>query len=202
MPVLSSTLDLMRCPHCGVNTPNLFQADAPFITTKDHLGGRVGVWGVYMCKRCGNLVLACAPDQMRTVMRYYPGTQEVDEAIPSPAKEYLQQAQDTVFAPAGSIMLSASAVDAMLKAKSYADGSLYSRIDKAANDHLIQKDMAAWAHEVRLDANGQRHADKGTSLPTREDAERCVDFAAALAEFLFVLPSRVRRGLDDAKGKA
>lgn len=50
-------------------------------------------------------------------------------------------------------MLAASAVDALLKLKGYTAGSLYARIEKAAEDHVITQDMAKWAHEVRLDAN-------------------------------------------------
>jgi len=92
-------------------------------------------------------------------------------------------------------MLAASAVDAMLKEKGYLAGSLYSRIDKAATDHVFTSDMAAWAHDVRLDANDQRHADEQSSLPVEDDARRVIDFALALAEILFVLPSRVARGL-------
>ena len=91
-------------------------------------------------------------------------------------------------------MLAASAVDAMLKNKGYKDGSLYARIDDAAAKHLITPDMAAWAHDVRLDANYERHADESSTLPTTDDAQRCVDFALALAEFVFVLPDRVKRG--------
>jgi hypothetical protein len=83
----------------------------------------------------------------------------------------------------------------MLKAKEYTDGSLYSRINKAAKDHLITQDMAQWAHDVRLDANEPRHADEEAPLPSQEDAQRCLDFAQALGEFLFVLPARVKRGL-------
>lgn len=96
-------------------------------------------------------------------------------------------------------MLAASAVDAMLKAKDYRQGSLYARIDKAAGDHLITKEMAGWAHEVRLDANEQRHADEEVPLPTGEDARRSLDFAMALGQFMFVLPARVERGLEEAK---
>ncbi|KAJ0346998.1 hypothetical protein COL154_013858 [Colletotrichum chrysophilum] len=87
-------------------------------------------------------------------------------------------------------MLCAWAVDAMHKIKGYADGSLYARIEKAATDHLITTDMATWAHEVRLDANGQRHADQAEELPDQQDASRAIDFSKALAEFLFILPSR------------
>ena len=91
-------------------------------------------------------------------------------------------------------MLCGSSVDAMLKEKNYKDGSLYKRIDEAAKDHLITSEMAEWAHEVRLDANDQRHADESTELPTQAEAEKCIDFTKALGEFLFVLPSRVERG--------
>ncbi len=99
-----------------------------------------------------------------------------------------------MHAPAGAVMLTASSVDAMLKAKGYKDGSLYARIEKAAEDHLITKDMRDWAHEVRLDANDQRHADEEAPLPSNADADRSLTFANALAEFLFVLPAKVAEG--------
>ena len=106
----------------------------------------------------------------------------------------------SIHAPAGAVMLTASSVDAMLKAKGYTDGSLYTRIDKAAADHLITTDMAQWAHAVRLDANDQRHADESANLPGEADAKRCIDFASALALFLFTLPARVRKGITPASG--
>ncbi|MCD9047084.1 DUF4145 domain-containing protein [Alterluteimonas muca] len=103
-------------------------------------------------------------------------------------------------APAGAVMLAASSVDAMLKSKGYTAGSLYTRIDQAATDHIITSDMAAWAHEVRLEANGQRHADDNAALPTSADAERVIDFVRALAELMFVLPARVERGRSTSGG--
>jgi hypothetical protein len=54
--------------------------------------------------------------------------------------------------------------------------------------------MALWAHEVRLDANDERHADENADLPTEVDAKRCIDFTKALAEFLFILPDRIAKG--------
>ena len=99
-------------------------------------------------------------------------------------------------------MLSASAVDSMLKNKEYKKGSLYERIDKAAEDNLITNEMAECAHDIRLDANDQRHADENAMNAKVEDAERSVDFALALAEFLFVLPARVKRGKNKASNKA
>jgi hypothetical protein len=77
---------------------------------------------------------------------------------------------------------------------------LYKRIDKAAAEHLITAKMAEWAHEVRLDANDQRHADEEAPLPEQSDAEKVIEFARALAQSLFVLPARIERGRAKAAG--
>ncbi len=90
-------------------------------------------------------------------------------------------------------MLTASAVDAMLKDKGLNVGNLNSRIDAAAKNHLITPEMAAWAHEIRLDANDQLHADEEADLPDSANAAKAIEFANALAQFLYVLPARVER---------
>lgn len=98
-------------------------------------------------------------------------------------------------------MLAASAVDAMLRLHGYKEGSLYNRINEAVKKHLITEDMAKWAHDVRLEANDQRHPDEAVELPNQDDARRVIDFATALAQLLFVLPSQVKRGIVDAEKK-
>ena len=128
-----------------------------------------------------------------------PSANTISDQIPSRAAEYLRQAQESLGQPAGSLMLSASAVDAMLKAKDLKEGNLKVRINKAAADHLITNDMAKWAHQVRLDANDQRHSDEDAALPAQEEAQRCLTFALALADVLFVLPARVTRGIEETK---
>ncbi|MGU3346763.1 DUF4145 domain-containing protein [Pseudomonas monsensis] len=124
----------------------------------------------------------------------WPAPQEVHDSIPDRAKAYLEQSIASIAAPSGAVMLTASAVDAMLKAKGFREGSLYKRIEKAAEEHLITAEMAAWAHEVRLDANDQRHDDEEGAMPDEADAKKSIEFAMALAQFLFVLPARVARG--------
>src|SRR6202034_568434 len=85
-------------------------------------------------------------------------------------------------------------VDAMLKARNYKEGSLFSRIRKADTDGVLTAQMAKWADDIRLDANDERHADEQARDKTPEDANRCLEFADALADLLFVLPARVKRG--------
>lgn len=196
MPLLQSNLDISRCPHCNVDQPNLGQKSA--IQTEDFSGSHKRYWKIYQCVRCGGLITASAPHDGGPVSEIYPSSTQLDESLPPTAKGYLDQALNSLHAPAGAVMLAASSVDAMLKAKGYKEGSLYGRINTAAEDHLITDGMAKWAHEVRLDANDQRHADESAPLPSAADARKCVDFALSLGQFLFVLPARVERGLAEA----
>jgi hypothetical protein len=117
----------------------------------------------------------------------------VDDSVPIRARQFLTQAIGSIHAPAGAVMLAGSAIDAMLKEKGLKDGSLYKRIDQAAAENLITREMALWAHEVRLEANDQRHADEEAELPEEADARRVIEFSKALAQFLFVLPAQVAR---------
>ena len=187
-------LPLDRCPHCNIARPRLGRQWGP-AQSQDHAGSSRRFWSTYCCDSCGGVVLVCSPgEQNADITGFWPTSSAVAEAVPPRAKEFLAQAMSSLHAPAGAVMLTASAVDAMLKDKGYKDGSLNARIDLAAKDHLITAEMAAWAHEVRLEANDQRHADESASLPDAADAKRVIEFANALAQFLYVLPARVERG--------
>ncbi|MEQ8240839.1 MAG: DUF4145 domain-containing protein [Cyclobacteriaceae bacterium] len=197
MPELQSHLILSNCPHCGIANPSLKQQNK--FQTLNYKNENARTWGIYICARCGGVITAYSHNKGLNIVKMYPEKEELEDSIPERAKEYLEQAINSIHAPAGAIMLTASSVDSMLKAKGLKDGKLYSRIKKAVEQHLITKEMSDWAHEVRLDANDQRHADEEASLPTEKDAERAIDFTKALGQFLFVLPSRVQRGIQNAQ---
>ncbi|MCF4995526.1 DUF4145 domain-containing protein [Pseudomonas syringae] len=188
-----ATLELDRCPHCNVAKPNM-PTQANFLTKNDR-SHKPREWRAYACKTCGGVVLAVAPAIDKGVITdIWPSAKRVDDSVPARARAFLEQAISSIHAPAGAVMLAASAVDALLKEKGLKDGKLYSRILTAAAQHLITNEMAEWAHEVRLEANDQRHADEEAPLPNEADAERVIEFAIALAQFLFVLPARVAQG--------
>ena len=194
---LANQLELKRCPHCRIANPQL--PGVHQLESSAHDKSNKRVWRIYECVTCGGLVMAWASKLGAQVQQIFPESGTVAKAIPERARAYLTQAVESLHAPSGAVMLAASAVDAMLKHKLYKDGSLYTRINKAADDHLITKEMAEWAHDVRLDANDERHVEEKASLPDQANAKKCVEFAKALGEFLFVLPDRVERGLKDAK---
>ena len=188
-----------RCPHCKVSEPSLEKAHS--FVTRDFRNANKREWGIYHCTRCGGVVSVywvIRRDRFPGPPSTYPSDESLDDSIDATAKEFLRQCKNSLWSPAGAVMLAANSVDAMLKAKGYKDGTLFRRIEKAASDHVITEDMSKWAHQVRLDANDQRHADEGASFPTEEEAQRSLDFALALAEILFVLPARVTRGLKES----
>jgi hypothetical protein len=194
---LDAHLRLARCPQCGVANPSLAAYAIHRVKTQDSNGRIIRFWSVYQCTTCGGLVLTEAPNENAPIKNVWPQPTVVDEQIPARAREFLRQATES--APAGAVILAASAVDAMLKNKGFKDGNLYPRIEKAAAEHLITDEMAKWAHQVRLDANDQRHADETASFPTDEEAQQSIEFAMALGQFLFVLPARVTRGIEKSK---
>ena len=202
MPGIENNLNVERCPHCNVANPNIFLQHRLDTNTYNNVNQRF--WGIYACKSCGGVVTVAAKKnhlQQLQIIEIFPSPVNVDDCLPDRAKAYLEQSISSLHAPAGAVMLAASSIDSMLKSKGYSSGSLYGRIEEAAKDHLITKDMAMWAHEVRLEANDQRHADDTANLPSTADAQRIIDFALALGQFLFVLPFRVEKGIQQAKGE-
>jgi hypothetical protein len=59
--------------------------------------------------------------------------------------------------------------------------------------------MGDWAHWVRLGSNRPRHADKDKPHVTPSEAQQSVEFAQVLGEFLFVLSSRIAKGIEQAQ---
>ena len=138
---------------------------------------------------CGNAPIECL----------YPEVKRAATEIPEPARKYLQQAFETLNAPDAAAVMAGSAVDAMLKHLKLVDGSVYSRIDEAVRQHILTAAMGEWAHEVRLGSNRPRHADVEDPHVSLKQAQQSVEFAEALGHFLFVLSSRVNKGIADAK---
>lgn len=109
---------------------------------------------------------------------------------------------DVLHAPDAAAVMAGSAVDAMLKARGYQDGSLYARIDKAKIDALLTAGMADWAHSVRLGSNRPRHADMDSPHVSPADAKRSVEFAEALGNFLFVLTAQIEEAVNEVSPSA
>lgn len=186
---------LSNCPHCGISSPALLHCWQSQHALPRGDDGKPSVWAAYRCTTCGHVVSAKgAPGETvsnAVIVAIYPSAWQANDALPERASSYLSQARTTLASPDASVVMSASAIDAMLKDHGLRDGSLYSRIDQAVSNGTLTKGMAKWANRVRLDANSTRHADDNTPHMSIEDARRAFDFAEALGDFLYVLPSKM-----------
>lgn len=184
-----------NCPHCGISAPLLLKVWTSGDPVPRSDNGPTSRWSAYRCTTCGHIVTAKgrpeAPNSNPGVFQIYPDIWEIDEVVPERVRTYLSQAHQTLAAADASVVMSAASIDAMLKDNGLSEGSLYTRIDQAVTDGLLTQKMAEWAHRVRLDANNPRHADEQTPHMTADDAKRAFDFANALTEYLYLLPSRM-----------
>jgi hypothetical protein len=191
---------LSRCPQCGIAHPNLTRSGMTGPISSEAGVRTPQVWAIYSCQSCGGGVMVSTdPNNTQRVNAIFPAPKEAHEDIPEPARRFLQQALDTLHAPDAAAVMAGSAVDAMLKHLQLTEGSLYSRIDKAVETHVITKAMGDWAHEVRLGSNRPRHADKERPHVSQDEAKQSVQFAEALGYFLFVLSAQIERGTAAAK---
>jgi len=196
---------LERCPYCHIAKPLLSRTHEPIKVENEQPLAKYCFWATYSCSSCKHLVLAKSANtgspwnELNTlpVENVWPSAKPLSLDIPQRARNYLQQAIESVLAPDGAAMLSGSAVDAMLKDKGYKDGSVYHRIEAASKDGILTKSMADWAHEVRLGSNRPRHSDDENPHVSDREARQSIEFAEALAQFLFVLPARVKKGIED-----
>ena len=193
----------IRCPQCGVASPLLTIVYKPSVHYKDHNGNGY-YYAPVKCSKCNQQTLlygyalrsetsADGLIKRMQVLESYPPIKSAADAIPSRAKNFLQQAMESTHAPDGAVMLAASSVDAMLKEVGYKEGTLFSRIQAASANGLLTDQMRDWAHEIRLSANEPRHADDNFGGSTISDAKQVIDFAEALGDYLFVLPARVKK---------
>jgi hypothetical protein len=190
---------LATCPYCGTGRPQIAQLGDNSVNSVR--GDRR--WGIFTVTCCGGLLLAIGPKGQATanppIETIYPNVRTAAAEIPDPARRYLQQAMETLHAPDAAAVMAGSAVDAMLKHFQLTEGSVYKRIDDAVSQHILTAAMGEWAHEVRLGANRPRHSDQENPHVSPQEVQQSVDFAEALAHFLFVLSSRVKKGIEDAK---
>ncbi len=192
---LGHQLELAHCPHCSVDRPLLLAQWQSHSTDYAHANPRY--WRVYKCQRCGGMVMAAGLGFDFPVKEQYPASLQVASCIPDPARTLLQQAIASFHAPAGSVLLVESAVDAMLRERGYCEGSVYCRLGQASVEQVISAEMLTWARQIRLSPECAPPSHTPARLPTRDDARQAVELGLALAELLFVLPARALQGIRD-----
>ncbi|MFL9989612.1 DUF4145 domain-containing protein [Paraburkholderia sediminicola] len=141
----TSALPLARCPHCSVAVPNLRRLKVD-VETNDADNKRPRAWGFFACSVCGGCVMV-GWEGITGFCDIWPDSNGFSGDIPEEPLDFLKQAAETLSSPRASVVMSAGAIDAMLKAKGLVEGKLYPRIKQAVEQHLLTPDMGEWAHD-------------------------------------------------------
>ena len=191
-----------RCPRCGdkvsmppTGSPQLAKRNA---NVRSRQG--VDVYAIlHLCTNhecSGSTVGYYSPNNDGSwryefhVPRYH--AYEAPEELPARPRTILQDANDSRGSPVACTPTAVRAVEAMLAEKGYKKGGLKSRIEKAVTEGKLPQDMADWANEVRENGNVTHTDAEPEPLPSDKDATRSLLFAKTLAEYLFVLPARIK----------
>lgn len=194
----SDYLLLTRCPHCSTASPTVEAWDREIV--KEGPKGSQRHWRLYFCKSCGGAIVGCSKHTHHFVTELYPSLlRDLSWHIPANAKQHLAEARDITSQPSACIMSCANAINAMLIAKKVEGGNLYPRLKNAQDAGILSKEVALWGHQVRLDANEERHPDEEYTPPTVDDAKQALEFTLMLAEILFVIPAKVNEGVRASK---
>ena len=133
------------------------------------------------------------------------GTQKIGEWLPKPdpidvpnhlpddvAKPFSEGCKVIGISNDGACSMFRKAIDIATKDLSKdSDGTpwkLEKRIDKLSKDGKITKDIAEWAHQIRIDGNEVLHENNAS----KEDAESLRDLTKYVLTYLYTLPEQVR----------
>jgi len=89
----------------------------------------------------------------------------------------------------GAALLARSSLESAVKQLGASGKDLYAKVDSLADSGVITKDLAAWAHEVRLTGNEAAHEMGPVS---EADAQDGLYFLDAFLEAVYVVPARHR----------
>ena len=193
------------CPHCGTKS-------VAFEILQEIRIGSVRWDTLAQCGHCGRGVLATfrgsseQPSQWTlggdfrnsTRLKLSPsklGTQAPKHTPENVAKFYSQGVDNLPgnWDAAGSMFR--KVLETALKNKfPDIDGDLYHRIEGAAKEGGLTKDLAEWAHQIRLDGKVAVHEEEPFS---KEDAERLHTFTDLVLRYLFALPGMLAEARDD-----
>ncbi len=196
------------CPHCGSKSASfsLLYEYRPVKAPENILAFfKCGVCSLSVCfdfhvlDRSYNLDNHyCIDTDSFRIVNMYPGisTPTLPEHLPNNVAQFFGEAVDNIITgPNAAGAMFRKSVDVGLKIIAPdIDGPLVSRIDTLAKNGTITKELADWAHYVRLEGNEAAHDEEPF---TPEEAGELHKFADLLMRYLFTLPGMLKARRND-----
>lgn len=205
---------LLPCPHCNAERVGFTyiwerQMEEPYF-------GNTAFQCGLLCTACGEIVVAHmwrssaatspinnggADDPLKAkfrLIRTYPSGRQLKSPnyVPQAIAGYYVQAADNAarrhYDASGS--MSRKVVDVTTKHLIPTEApvrkkNIYDRIEHLKNEGALTKDLADWAHHVRLEGNDAVHEEEPF---TKEQADELVKFAELFLTYVFTLPGQLK----------
>jgi hypothetical protein len=192
---------VQTCPHCRTNS-------VAFLAVRSWLVRDQGRC-LFLCGACNEGIIrayygssdpAASNGDIQTlnivIGRQWPESPKgsAPKDTPENVAKFFEQGTSSIdfgnFDAAGMMFRKSIEAATKLLDSELAQKKLVTRIDDLADAGKLTKDMAEWAHEVRLGGNDAAHEDEPFSL---EDAQALQNFVENFLRYAFTLPSAVRR---------
>jgi hypothetical protein len=133
------------------------------------------------------------PSERLRIIEIWPeSTQGAPENLPSNVENFfsqgLQNERSGNWDAAGAMFRKSLDIATKILDPTSANKNLFQRITALEKAGRLTADLAAWAHEVRIDGNASVHDDEPE---TREDVAAIHEFARAVLLYTFTLPALV-----------
>ena len=187
------------CPHCGT----LSVAFSQKATIQSGPGGHRITDVFAQCGYCARGLMAMVPravtdprDLYRPGVDFAPSLPNTDAPASTPenvARYFKQGMENMPRNPDAAGTMFRKTLETALKARfPEFGGTLIQRIQKAADDGALTRDMAEWAHHIRRLGNAAVHEDEPFS---EDDARDLRSFTDLLLRYLFTLPGMLAEAL-------
>lgn len=154
------------------------------------------VWEMLQCQVCANVTFVIRGTHSGAAYAQFPtprGQRSLHEACPPHVGKYYLQALAAIDTRSwdGAVLLSRSALQAIMKQQQAGGGTLQKQIDDLLSRGLIVQSLRDWAHHIRVIGNEAAHADEEEEI-TEQDAREVTQLVGHVIQYLYVVPAQIQ----------
>lgn len=192
---------IIICPHCGNETPQVVEYKTTSIERVSTGDGRTLPLENYnflvRCKTCNevslyiNWELAEDPYDLEDAYCLYPRIEAIPSNVPDVIRQSYNEAKKVEkISPTAFVVLIGKSLECLCEDKKAKGNNLKNKLDDLAKEGVIPETLLKMAHGVRLLRNIGVHPSDYDM--TEEEVSIIGDFFAAVIEYVYVAPEKIK----------
>lgn len=197
------TEHIVRCPHCGNETPHIVEAQTSsneelFDSDGELMGGFENYFYLSRCATCKNISLfsdwelSTKPGSLKEATLLYPSKRKIDDIVPKAIKDSFEEAKKVEkISPNAFAILIRRSLELLCKDQKAKGGNLKEKINDISLKGIIPATLTEMAEALRFLGNLGAHDIEFNF--EREETQAMEDFLVAMLEYVYVAPDRIRK---------